>query len=40
MLFGMKNALSHFQQVMNLILGDLVDVNILLYLDNILIYLN
>ena len=36
--FGIKIALSHFQQVMNIILGDLIDVCLLVYLDDILIY--
>ena len=39
MLFGMKNIPSYFQQVMNLLLRDLVEVYVLLYLDNMLIYL-
>ena len=39
MLFGIKIALLHFYQMMKLMLGGLVDVYILVYLDNILIYL-
>ena len=38
--FGVKNAPLHFQQAMNIILGHLVDICVLNYLDNILIYLN
>ena len=39
MLFDMKNELLHFQLAINLMLGGLVDLYILVYLDNILIYL-
>ena len=35
---GMKNAPAHFQRAMNLMLGDLVDVCVLVYLDDILIF--
>ena len=36
MLFGIKNAPAHFIYHMNKLLGDLVDVCELFYLDNIL----
>ena len=39
MLFGMKNTPPHFQQAIKLRLGDLVDVCLLVYLNDILIYL-
>ena len=35
--FGFKNAQSHFQCSMNLILSNLLDKCVLLYIDNILI---
>ena len=37
-MFSMKNALLHFQQAINLMLGNLVDVYALVYLDDTLIY--
>ena len=39
MTFGFKNASTHFQCAMNLMLKDLVDTCVLVYLDNILIFL-
>ena len=39
MTFGFKNAPAHFQRAMNLMLKDLVDTCVLVYLDNILIFL-
>ena len=36
--FGFKNAPAHFQRSMNLMLGDLVDRCVLVYLDDILIF--
>ena len=39
MLFDMNSILLHFQQVINLMLEDLVDICILVYLDDILICL-
>ena len=39
MTFGLKNAPAHFQRAMNLMLKDLVDTCVLVYLDNILIFL-
>jgi len=38
--FGLSNALAAFQQFMNKIFGDLLDVYVVVYLDNILIYSN
>ena len=38
--FGIKKALLHLHRVINLILGDLVDVYILVYLDDVFIYLS
>ena len=39
MMFGFKNAPAQFQRAMNLMLKDLVDTCVLVYLDNILIFL-
>ena len=39
MTFGFKNAPAHFQHAMNLMLKDLVDTCVLVYLDDILIFL-
>ena len=36
--FGLKNAPSHFQRSMNLLLADLLDVCVLVYMDDILIF--
>ena len=36
--YGLNNAPSHFQHSMNLLLADLLDKCILVYMDNILIY--
>jgi len=36
--FGLSNALSVFQCFMNDIFSDLLDVSVVIYLDNILIY--
>ena len=36
--YGLKNALSHFQRSMNLLLADLLDKCVLAYMDNILMY--
>ena len=36
--FGLKNAPSHFQRSMNLLLADLLDVCMLVYMDDILIF--
>jgi len=36
--FGLSNALSAFQCFMNDIFSDLLDVSVVIYLDNILIY--
>ena len=36
--YGLKNAPSHFQRSMNLLLADLLDKCVLVYMDNILIY--
>ena len=38
MTFGFKNALAHFQRAMNLMLKDLIDTCVLVYLDDILIF--
>jgi hypothetical protein len=38
MLFGLTSTPSAFQHFMNDILGDLLDVCVIIYLDNILIY--
>jgi len=38
MLFGLTNALAAFQHFMNDVFSDLLDVCIVVYLDNILIY--
>jgi hypothetical protein len=38
MLFGLSNAPAAFQHFMNDIFGDLLDVCVIVYLDNILIY--
>jgi len=38
MLFGLSNAPSVFQHFMNDIFSDLLDVSVVIYLDNILIY--
>ena len=35
--FGLKNAPSHFQRSMNLLLADLLDVCVLVYMDYLLI---
>jgi len=40
MLFGLTNAPVAFQQFMDDIFSDLLDVCIVIYLDDILIYLN
>ena len=40
MLFGLTNASAAFQQFMNDIFSDLLDVCVVIYLDNILIYSN
>ena len=40
MLFGLTNALTAFQQFINDIFSNLLDVCVIIYLDNILIYLN
>ena len=36
--YGLKNAPSHFQWSMNLLLADLLDKCVLVYIDNTLIY--
>ena len=36
--FGLKNATSHFQRSMNLLLADLLDACVLVYMDDILIF--
>ena len=36
--YGLKNAPSHFQSSMNLLLVDLLDKCVLVYMDDILIY--
>lgn len=38
--FGLKNAPATFQRFMNDILRDLLDVYVIVYLDDILIYSN
>ena len=38
MLYGLKNAPPHFQRSMNLLLADLLDKCILVYMDDVLIY--
>ena len=38
MTFGFKNAPAHFQRAMNLMLKDLIDTCVLVYLDDILIF--
>jgi len=38
MSFGLSNAPAAFQWFMNKIFGDLLDVYVVVYLDNILIY--
>jgi len=38
--FGLSNAPAAFQRFMNEIFGDLLDVYVVIYLDDILIYLN
>ena len=38
MTFGFKNAPAHFQRSMNLLLADLLDKCVLVYMDDILIY--
>jgi len=40
MLFGLTNASAAFQWFMNDIFSDLLDVCVVIYLDNILIYSN
>ena len=40
MLFGLTNASIAFQQLMNNILSDLLDICVVIYLNDILIYLN
>ena len=40
MLFGLTNASVAFQQFMNNIFSDLLDVCVMIYLDDILIYSN
>ena len=40
MLFGLTNASIAFQQLMNNILSDLLDICVMIYLNDILIYLN
>jgi len=40
MLFGLSNALSAFQHFMNNIFSDLLDVSVVIYLNDILIYLD
>ena len=36
--FGLKNAPSHFQRSMNLLMSDLLDTCVLVYMDDILIF--
>ena len=40
MLFGLSNALALFQRLINKVLGELMDICGVGYLDNILIYLD
>ena len=40
MLFGLTNAPTAFQRFMNDIFSDILDVCVMIYLDDILIYLN
>ena len=40
MLFGLTNVPAAFQCFMNNIFSDLLDVSVIIYLDNILIYSN
>ena len=40
MMFGFNNVPEYFQRTINIMLGDLVDKFILVYLDNILILLH
>ena len=36
--YGLRNALPHFQRSMNLLLADLLDKCVLVYMDDILFY--
>jgi len=36
--FGLSNALSAFQRFMNEIFAEILDVSVVIYLDNILVY--
>ena len=36
--FGLKNAPSHFQRSMNLLMSELLDTCVLVYMDDILIF--
>ena len=38
LLFGLKNTPSHFKHSVNLLLADLLDACVLVYMDNILIF--
>jgi len=38
--FGLTNALSTFQDMMNQVLSDLLDIGVLAYMDDILVYTN
>jgi hypothetical protein len=38
MLFGMANTLASFQNMINEIFKDMIDLGIIAYIDNILIY--
>jgi len=38
--FGLTNAPSTFQDMMNHVLSDLLDVGVLAYMDDILVYAN
>ena len=40
MSFSLTNALAAFQQFINDIFSDLLDIYVIIYLDNILIYSN